>query len=82
MSPKLKCLSGSEVVDIMRTFGFEAYSQRGSHVKLRRVNLQGEKQTLTVPLHGELDTGTLRAIIRQARRYIPEAELLLHFYTR
>ncbi len=29
--------------------------------------------------HDELDTGTCRAIFRQASRYIPEAELLPHF---
>ncbi len=81
MSPKLKRLSGSEVVDILRSFDFEVHSQRGSHVKLRRIGVKGERQTLTIPSHTELDVGTLRAIIRQATRYIPEAELLSHFYT-
>ena len=80
MSPKLRRLSGSEVVDIICTFGFEVCSQRGSHVKLRRVGAESEKQTLTIPLHAELDAGTLRAIIRQAMRYIPEVELLPRFY--
>lgn len=28
-----------------------------------------------------MDTGTLRAIYRQALAYIPEAELRSHFYT-
>lgn len=80
MSPKLKRLSGPEVANIICTFGFERYSQRGSHVKLRRVGIAGEKQTLTIPLHTELDVGTLRAIIRQAARYIPENELRPYFY--
>lgn len=30
--------------------------------------------------HDELDTGTLRAILRQASQYIPDAELRPHFY--
>ena len=81
MPPKLKPLSGHEVVDIMRSFGFEVHSQRGSHAKLRRITTMGEKQTLTVPLHAELDVGTLRAIIRQAAGYVPETELGVHFYT-
>jgi len=81
LSPKLKRLSGSEVVDIICTFGFERHSQRGSHVKLRRIGVTGEKQTLTIPLHAELDVGTLRAIVRQATRYISETELQSHFYT-
>ncbi len=80
MSPKLKRLSGAEVLAIFTTFGFQMHSQRGSHVKLRKL-VNAEKQTLTIPLHPELDTGTLRAIIRQATRYIPETELHSHFYT-
>ena len=81
MSPKLKRLSGSEVVDIMRTSGFEKHSQRGSHVKLRRFGVTGERQTLTIPLHAEFDVSTLRAIVRQTTRYIPETELRSYFYT-
>ena len=81
MSPRLKRLSGSEVVSILQSFGFKVRSQRGSHVKLRRSSVEGERQTLTIPLHAELDVGTLRAIVRQATRYIPEAELRSYFYT-
>ncbi len=81
MSPKLKPLSGSEVVTLFKKFGFTIYSQRGSHVKLRRILEGGEKQTLTIPLHEEMDRGTVRAIFRQASRYIPEEELKPHFYT-
>ncbi|HID63542.1 MAG TPA: type II toxin-antitoxin system HicA family toxin [Anaerolineae bacterium] len=56
-------------------------SLRGSHVKLRRLGPAGEKQTLTIPAHRELDTGTLRAIMRQAARYISEDGLRPHFYS-
>ena len=77
--PKFKRLSGSEVIAILKQFGFEIYSQRGSHIKLRRVGMAG-KETLTVPNHRQLDTGTCRAIYRQACRYIPESELFGDFY--
>jgi len=78
--PRLKVLSGAEVVKILQGFGFEMASQRGSHVKLRRV-LPGEtRQILTIPLHDELDRGTLRAIFRQASHYIQEGQLKPHFY--
>ncbi|MDZ4285760.1 MAG: type II toxin-antitoxin system HicA family toxin, partial [Candidatus Sungbacteria bacterium] len=60
---KYKILSGKEVAEIFFSFGFEIASQRGSHVKLRRVN-DGLRQTLTIPNHSELDKGTLRAIYR------------------
>jgi len=78
--PKLRSLSGKEVIRILLRFGFEIASQRGSHVKLRRFLPDGTKQTLTIPLHEDLDRGTIRAIFRQALRYIPEEELKPHFY--
>lgn len=78
--PKQKVLSGSEVVSIFLSFGFSVAGQRGSHIKLRRIQSDGLRQTLTVPNHDELDRGTLRAIYRQALRYIPEGELSGHFY--
>ena len=81
MSPKLRRLSGQDVLKILKSFGFEVERQRGSHVKLRRTAPSGERQTLTIPLHKELDKGTLRAIFRQACRYIPEDRLRPHFYT-
>jgi predicted RNA binding protein YcfA (HicA-like mRNA interferase family) len=55
--PKPKVLGGKEVIKILSLFGFEIVSQRGSHVKLRRVLSDGTKQTLTIPLHEELDKG-------------------------
>jgi len=78
--PKLRVLGGREVIKILSKFGFEVVSHRGSHVKLRRVLPDGTKQILTVPLHEELDKGTLKAIIKQASRYIPEEELKRYFY--
>ncbi len=77
--PKLKVLSGAEVVRILAIFGFRVGSQRGSHIKLRRIEAGGS-QTLTIPNHKELDRGTLGAIYRQASRYVPEGELRPHFY--
>jgi len=79
--PKLKVLSGSDVLKIFTAFGFRMVSQRGSHIKLQRILPDGSKQSLTFPLHDELDKGTIRAIYRQALRYIPESELKEHFYT-
>ena len=80
--PRLKVLSGREVIAILVSFGFIEESRRGSHVKLRREGSSGERQTLTIPDHQELDRGTLRTIYRQALRYIQEDQLNPHFYTR
>lgn len=79
--PKPKRLSGEEIISILLHFGFEVASQRGSHIKLCRVAPDGRRQTLTIPNHPELDTGTTVAIYRHAQRYIPEGELRPHFYS-
>jgi predicted RNA binding protein YcfA (HicA-like mRNA interferase family) len=78
---KPKVLSGAEVVRILASFGFEVVSQRGSHLKLRRILADGTKQTLTVPNHREMDRGTLLAIHRQALRYLRAEELAPHFFS-
>lgn len=78
--PKLKVLSGKDVINILESFGFKIEKQKGSHVKLARITQTKTKQTLTVPNHNELDKGTLKAIFRQASKYIPENELYNHFY--
>ena len=78
--PKLRRLAGRDVLSILHGFGFQESSQRGSHVKLVR-EVEGARQVLTVPFHTELDPGTLRAIFRQASRFIAEQDLRPHFYT-
>ena len=78
--PRLRNLSGGDVLQILRDFGFEQFSQRGSHMKVRRL-IDGQAQTLTVPNHREIDRGTLQAIIRQASKFISEEDLRSRFYT-
>ncbi|MFH1254976.1 MAG: type II toxin-antitoxin system HicA family toxin [bacterium] len=78
--PKLKMLSGEQAAKIFFSFNFVMVAQKGSHIKLARVLSAGIRQTLTIPNHQELDKGTLRAIYRQALRYIPENELKNYFY--
>lgn len=79
--PKLRRLSGDEVIKVLGRFGFNPHAQRGSHVKLLRVAPTGERQILTIPRHRELDRGTLHAIFRQASRFVPSDELHPHFYS-
>lgn len=78
---RLRQLSAREVLRALGSFGFQIVSTRGSHAKLRRVLASGERQTLTIPLHKQLDTGTLHAIYRQAMRYIPESDLRPWFFS-
>ena len=61
--PKLPVVSGRELVKILtRHFGFRVLRQRGSHV-----TLTNDISFITVPLHPELDKGTLNAILNDAR---------------
>jgi hypothetical protein len=50
-------------------------------MKLRRMGSAGHVETLTIPSHAELDTGTCRAILRQASRFVPTSELTPFFYS-
>ena len=79
--PKLRVLSGDDLIRVFELLGFSVVKQTGSHVKMRRV-VEGTKQSLTSPRHNEIDRGTLKAIYNQALRYIPESELREHFYAK
>jgi predicted RNA binding protein YcfA (HicA-like mRNA interferase family) len=81
MPQRLRRLSARDVLAVLQNFGFEVVATRGSHAKLRRVTRDDERQTLTVPLHKDLDAGTIRAIYRQAARFSPESELRVSFYS-
>jgi predicted RNA binding protein YcfA (HicA-like mRNA interferase family) len=48
--PRLKSVSGSELIKLFEMEGFVVHSQKGSHVKLRRM-AGNEKQTLLIPNH-------------------------------
>ncbi|MBN1859996.1 MAG: type II toxin-antitoxin system HicA family toxin [Candidatus Thermoplasmatota archaeon] len=63
---KLPRLSGRELIKILVLFGFKKVRQKGSHVMLIKETKQG-KVGCVVPLHDELETGTLLAILRQAK---------------
>ena len=58
----LPLISGDRCVAILRSFGYIGGRQRGSHVRLEAPH----RPPVTVPLHHELDRGTLRAILRAA----------------
>lgn len=79
--PRLRRLSGADIVRIFETFGFRVESQRGSHIKVRRNLPSGEIQTLVVPSHRSVKLGMARALYKEAVVYIAEGELRPHFYT-
>ena len=66
---KLPVVSGLEAVRAFGRVGWMAARQRGSHVYLVKV---GAPFALSVPLHDELDRGTLRRLIRKAGLTVDE----------
>ena len=78
---RLKRLTSREVLSILRGFGFEIVSIRGSHAELVRVTATGARQVLTVPVQSELPAGTIRAIYRQASRFVESVEAQRNFYS-
>lgn len=79
MSPRLRRLTGRELSRELRGLGFEIVNIEGSHAKFRRTRA-GQNQVLTIPLHDTLAPGTLVAIYRQLRRFVPEDEARPIFY--
>jgi predicted RNA binding protein YcfA (HicA-like mRNA interferase family) len=67
-------VSGREVVAALARLGFRVRRQHGSHIILRRD--MPFAQTV-VPNHPEIDTGTLRAILRQVGVGLDEFRKLL-----
>jgi len=63
---KLPRLSGKEVIKALSKAGFVSARQKGSHVILIKQTGEGKIVTV-VPLHSEIDTGTLLEIIRQSK---------------
>lgn len=59
---KLPKVSGEKVIKALVKAGWSVERQRGSHVVLYKEGIG----ILVVPLHKELDRGTLRAIIKQS----------------
>jgi predicted RNA binding protein YcfA (HicA-like mRNA interferase family) len=56
----LPLISGKQCVAALERAGYTVLRQKGSHVRLA---CEG-RPPVTVPLHDELDRGTLRAILR------------------
>ena len=59
--PKLPCISGAEAVNALQKLGFAFLRQHGSHAMLRRGS-----QGCVVPMHREINQGTLRGVLKLA----------------
>jgi len=66
MLTKLPRLSGKGGIRALSKAGFKSIRQRGSHVFMAKETID-IKITTVVPMHQEIDKGTLLNIIRQTR---------------
>jgi predicted RNA binding protein YcfA (HicA-like mRNA interferase family) len=59
--PKLPSVSGVEAVKALERLGFIFLRQKGSHAILRKGS-----RGCVVPMHREINQGTLRGVLKQA----------------
>ena len=59
---KLPLVSGADLIKYLKRKGFVPTRQKGSHVVLK----SPDGRRVTVPLHNEVDRGTLLAILEEA----------------
>ncbi len=67
--PKLPAVSGKDVVKALSKHGFTVRKGKGDHVVLQS---NDRYRNIVVPLHKELKSGTIRAIIKQAGLSVDE----------
>jgi predicted RNA binding protein YcfA (HicA-like mRNA interferase family) len=60
--PPLPVISGGVCIAALSKLGYRVLRQKGSHVRLECAG----RPPVTVPMHSELDRGTLRSVIRTA----------------
>jgi predicted RNA binding protein YcfA (HicA-like mRNA interferase family) len=67
---RLPVVSGGDLIRALERLGYEVTRTRGSH---SRLVCQG-RPSLTVPLHRELDRGTLAALLKEAGLTVEQFE--------
>ena len=79
--PKLRRISGKNLIKILLAEDFLQVRQIGSHVRLVK-KISETSHYITVPLHDELDRGTLKSIIRSLYRCFDSDKIKKLFYTK
>ncbi|MCX6717860.1 MAG: type II toxin-antitoxin system HicA family toxin [Candidatus Taylorbacteria bacterium] len=79
--PKLRRISGKNLVKLLLAEGFSEVRQKGSHIRMV-MKVASITYYLTIPLHEELDRGTLKSIMRSLERCFSADILKKIFYTK
>ena len=74
---RLPVVSGKKLVKLLTRIGYSVVRQRGSHVRLMKSTPIGDHK-ITIPMHGEIATGTLNDILSKVSLWngIPKDELI------
>lgn len=64
MGSKYPVLPPEDIIRVLRGFGFEKVSQKGSHAKYVKSGV--DKKVVIIPMHSEIAKGTLKSILEQA----------------
>lgn len=71
--PPLPVISGSACIVALSKLGYTILRQKGSHVRL----VCPRRPPVTVPMHQEIDRGTLRSVIRTVEISVEEFNKLV-----
>ena len=64
MGSKYPVLSPNDIIRVLRRYSFEKVSQKGSHAKYK--NNSEPVKIVIIPMHSEIQKGTLKSILLQA----------------
>ncbi|MBS3970641.1 MAG: type II toxin-antitoxin system HicA family toxin [Clostridia bacterium] len=64
MGSKYPVLTPHQIIKVLTKLGFEKVSQKGSHVKFKK--LGNQTRIVIIPMHDEVAKGTLKSILEQA----------------
>ncbi|KXG75275.1 type II toxin-antitoxin system HicA family toxin [Thermotalea metallivorans] len=64
MGSKYPVLTPEEIIKLLEKFGFEKVSQKGSHVKYKKIG--NPSRIVIIPMHKEIAKGTFKSILEQA----------------
>jgi predicted RNA binding protein YcfA (HicA-like mRNA interferase family) len=62
-------LSGAELAQLLRRYGYEVSRQTGSHLRLTST-MKGTEHHVTIPAHKELKLGTLGSILSEVADHL------------
>ncbi len=73
-------LSGENLAEILKTFGYKTVRQTGSHIRL--TTQQNGEHHITIPNHSPIKVGTLNAILRDIATHfdLTRDELAEHLF--